>query len=280
MGTWDTGLYQNDLSADVRDDYISKLKAGKSDEEALNEILEEYKEESEDYDEKYDFYLALADTLWKKGRLTDMLKGKALEILEEDKVSERWMSEKIRKERIKVLDKLKEKLESPMPERKKVPIHKPYKLGWEEGDVYYFKIEGPLNLVNYERLEKYVGSYVLVYVDKIYTEDWFVKGVVDEVADVYFLFRYEKPEKIEDVMDSSYVKIHDNYIANLCETSKRERPKNFTLLGKCDSFIYPKYDNKKKECFFWSKEIGIRYILDGYEEHIKFEQEISSESIS
>lgn len=81
MGTWDTGLYQNDLSADVRDDYISKLKAGKSDEEALQEILSEYKEESEDYDEKYNFYLGLADTLWKKGRLTEELKNKALEIL-------------------------------------------------------------------------------------------------------------------------------------------------------------------------------------------------------
>ncbi|MBQ7065906.1 MAG: hypothetical protein IJN92_03720, partial [Lachnospiraceae bacterium] len=65
MGTWDTGIYQNDLGADVRDDYIAKLKAGKSDEEALQEILSEYKEESEDDDEKYDFYPALADTLWK-----------------------------------------------------------------------------------------------------------------------------------------------------------------------------------------------------------------------
>lgn len=29
MGTWSTGLYQNDMSADVKDDYIGKLKAGK-----------------------------------------------------------------------------------------------------------------------------------------------------------------------------------------------------------------------------------------------------------
>lgn len=28
MGTWEVGIYQNDLSADVKDDYISKLKAG------------------------------------------------------------------------------------------------------------------------------------------------------------------------------------------------------------------------------------------------------------
>ena len=97
MGTWDTGIYQNDVSADVRDDYIAKLKAGKNDEEALQEIFSEYEGESTDDDDKYDFYLALADTLWKKGRLTEEIKSKALEILEEDKVSERWQGEKIRK---------------------------------------------------------------------------------------------------------------------------------------------------------------------------------------
>ena len=30
MGTWSTGLYQNDMSSDVKDDYIGKLKAGKA----------------------------------------------------------------------------------------------------------------------------------------------------------------------------------------------------------------------------------------------------------
>ena len=119
MGTWETGLYDNDLSCDVRDDYIGKLKAGKTDEEALNEILEEYEEESEDDDEKYDFYIALADTMWKKGRMTEDIKKMALKMIEEDKVSERWEDERVRKERAKKLDKVKERIESPMPERKK-----------------------------------------------------------------------------------------------------------------------------------------------------------------
>ena len=268
MGTWDTGIYQNDLGADVRDDYIAKLKAGKSDEEALQEILSEYKEESEDDDEKYDFYPALADTLWKKGRLTEEIKEKALEILEEDKISGRWEGEKIRKERIKVLDKLKEKLESPMPERKKVPIHKPYKLGWEEGQVYYFQIKMPLK--GYEEYDKYIGSYILLYVDKIYFKDWQVKGVFDEVADICFLFRNNKPEKVEDIFDSTYVKIYRNYVTCLCEKTKKQRPEGIMLLGKSYSFEYP-IIGKKKHCFFWNNEIGIRDILDGYEREIKSE---------
>ena len=38
MGTWGVGIYQNDISADVKEDYIAKLKSGKSDEVALKEI--------------------------------------------------------------------------------------------------------------------------------------------------------------------------------------------------------------------------------------------------
>ena len=259
MGTWDTGLYQNDLSADVRDDYISKLKAGKSDEEALKEILEEYKEESEDDDEKYNFYLALADTLWKKGRLTDALKDKALEILEEDKVSERWMSEKIRKERIKVLDKLKGKLESPMPERKKVPIHKPYKLGWEEGDVYCFQINSEV-----EGYEEYLGWYALFFVDKIYTDDWYVRGVQDEIADLFFFLQKDKPCSPDDILSAGKVQFSRGYKAYLCEVSKRERPKDLFFLGKNQVFQYSDERIQPKSHFTWADYVHERDIIWGY----------------
>ena len=274
MGTWDTGIYQNDLGADVRDDYIAKLKAGKSDEEALQEILSEYKEESEDDDEKYDFYPALADTLWKKGRLTEEIKEKALEILEEDKISGRWEGEKIRKERIKVLDKLKEKLESPMPERKKVPIHKPYKLGWEEGQVYYFQIKGnvPKLIKGYE---EYVGWHAMFYVDKIYTKDWQVKGVQDELAELFFFLQKEKPESVEDILSATKVcfdiGLKNSYKIYLCEDSKRSRPKDLFLLGKIDNFSYPNNCNPVSRFFGWG--CAERDILWGYVDQIKYEQE-------
>lgn len=32
----------------------------------------------------------------------------------------------------------------------------------------------------------------------------------------------------------------------------------------------------KKDCFFWSKEIGIRDILDGYEKQLKMEEETNN----
>lgn len=257
MGTWGTGLFQNDLSEDVRDDYIGKLKAGKSDEEALQEILDEYKEESKDDDEKYDFYVSLADTLWKKGRLTEEIKNKTFEIMEEEKISERWQTEKLKKERMRVLDKFKEKLLSPMPERKKVSIHKPYKLELEERGVYYFQIMNEI-----EGYEEYKGWYALVYVDEIYTEDWIVRGIQDEMADVFFFLQKEEPKVPEDILKAKKAFFFCGYRANLCEKSKRERPKDFTYLGKCHSFEYPEEPSHFcKTHFSWAGDIHERSIL-------------------
>ena len=104
METWGVGIYQNDISADAKEDYIAKLKSGKSDEVALKEILSEYQEDMEDIDCKYDFYFGLADTLWKKERLTEKIKTIALQLIEEDRVSQRWQTERIRYERSKVLE--------------------------------------------------------------------------------------------------------------------------------------------------------------------------------
>ena len=119
MGTWGAGIYQNDVGEDVKEEYISKLKAGKTDEEALNEILKDYKDEIQDADDIYEVYFSLADTMWKKGRLTEEIKNKALELISQEEQSGRWESEGLQKQRHKVLMKLKENLLLEMPERKK-----------------------------------------------------------------------------------------------------------------------------------------------------------------
>ncbi len=276
MGTWETGLYDNDLSCDVRDDYIGKLKAGKTDEEALNEILEEYEEEAEDDDEKYNFYIALADTMWKKGRMTEDIKKMALKMIEEDKVSERWEDERVRKERAKKLDKVKERIESAMPTRKKISIHKPYVLGWEEKDVYTFQISS--NNQKIEGFEKYIGWHVLFYVDRIYLEDWYVHGINDELADAYFFLMEEEPKEASDIKKAKNVCFYwENkafrYKTCICETSKRSRPSTFRYLGKYDGFKMPKNENMERGIIFWDK-LTEQDILYGYEKQLRYEKEM------
>ena len=65
MGSWGTKLYQSDVADMVRDDYKNKLRAGKSDEETLKEMLLEYQYERADDEDKFDYWPALADTMWK-----------------------------------------------------------------------------------------------------------------------------------------------------------------------------------------------------------------------
>ena len=272
MGTWETGLYDNDLSCDVRDDYIGKLKAGKRDEEALNEILEEYEEEAEDDDEKYNFYIALADTMWKKGRMTEDIKKMALKMIEEEKVSDKWEDERVRKERAKKLDKVKERIESPMPARKKISIHKPYVLGWEEKDVYTFQISEKI-----EGYEKYIGWHVLFYVDRIFLEDWYVHGINDELADAYFFLMEEEPKEASDIIKAKNICFYwknkiFRYKSCICEKSKRSRPSTFRYLGKYADFKSPENESMNSDCFFWGM-VAERSILWGYEKQLRYERE-------
>lgn len=235
MGTWGTGIYQKDLSADVKDDYISKLKAGKSDEQALAEMLDEYKEEADDIDCKCDLFIALAGIMWDKGRLTEEIKQRALAEIEEDKSAERWEGEKIRQKRCIELEKFKKKLESEMPPRKKVPVHRPYKAGWIEGGVYCFQITETI-----DGYEEYIGWYASFYVDKVYKKDWIVRGVWDEVADAYFFLSKEKLTYADEIKYINSIKfVNGEYRAEILEKSKSRRPKSLTYIGKFENFQCP-----------------------------------------
>ncbi len=241
MGAWGTGLYQNDLSADVRDDYMDKLKAGKTDEEALQEIMEEYWDEMGDTDCKYDFFLGLADTLWKKGRLTEEVKIKALEMLEEEKTSDRWESEKLRKERNKILDRLKDELNSPMPERKKVRPHKPYITPLKEKGVYTFEITDVP-----EKYKEFRGLYMVIYVLEIYKGEFKVRNVRDHCPNVYLMLSREKVtdlRKLDKTDMCCSIRDHKTQKKRYCYTvtdlSNRYIPKNLEFLGTYEGFRHP-----------------------------------------
>lgn len=43
MGAWGSGLYSDDVTCDVKDEYIKYLREGKANEEATEDILESWK---------------------------------------------------------------------------------------------------------------------------------------------------------------------------------------------------------------------------------------------
>lgn len=67
MGAWGTGLYSNDSACDIRGDYIDKLKRGKTNDEATQELINSNRDIMGDVEEEPLFWFALADTQWNYG---------------------------------------------------------------------------------------------------------------------------------------------------------------------------------------------------------------------
>lgn len=75
MGYWGTGLYQNDVSDDVRETYLRALKDGNRNQEATDLVMEQCKDYLEDEDDCICFWIALADVQWEIGRLLPEVKA-------------------------------------------------------------------------------------------------------------------------------------------------------------------------------------------------------------
>ncbi len=163
MGAWGAGLYQDDVTCDVKEEYLNQLRIGKSNEEATDFLLDSYSDCAND-DEDCDcslFWFALADTQWKYGRLEDRVKKEALRQIKLGNDLERWQENGTRdyNKRKAVLHKLEEELNSIPPKEKKVSKLIMDKAAWEVGDVllYQFKTD---DLVNPE----WKGKYILLRV--------------------------------------------------------------------------------------------------------------------
>lgn len=143
MGTWGTGLFDNDFAKDVRGDYIDKLYSGKSAEEASREMVASSIPAADDEEEEL-FWLALAATQWEYGRLQPDVKEKALEHLSKEQVLDRWREagSKQKEEWENTLSQLKERLLSDQLPEKKIQKKKRFVCNWEPGAVFAYRFEG------------------------------------------------------------------------------------------------------------------------------------------
>ena len=167
MGAWGANLYQDDVALDVKDEYKDNLRRGKTNEEAMQEIIDKYQELLEDEEDRGVFWLALADTQWNLGRLDEQVKKQALEIIELGIDLKRWESnEKLYNKRKEILEKLKEKLLSPQPEEKRMPKYRTYKCEWENGDVFAYQLKS-----EYAKEQGLEDRYLII--QKIDEIDWY-----------------------------------------------------------------------------------------------------------
>jgi len=149
MGAWGSGLYANDGTCDVRNTYMSCLKDGQGNLEAYHNTLEMLNDFIGDEDEPL-LWFALAETQWKTGRLLPEVKEKALYWIEKEGGIELW--EESASGGLgwkKTLQNLKKKLESPMPNERKIRKYvKPSQNLWNLHDIYAYQFHGKWAIEN------------------------------------------------------------------------------------------------------------------------------------
>ena len=179
MGAWGTSLYANDFASDIRGEYLDRLRRGKTNKEATQELIEANKAIMGNFEEEPLFWYALADTQWNYGRLLPFVKEKALSFIDKKEELERWRdadeTQMLAWENTR--QKLKETLLSPQPPEKKVSKYRLYQCPWNFGDVFAYQFSSA-----YSQEKHFCGKYV--FFRKV-SENIYWPGHVVPVVQVY-----------------------------------------------------------------------------------------------
>ncbi|MGE6256992.1 MarR family transcriptional regulator [Heyndrickxia sporothermodurans] len=114
MGTWGTGIFDDDTTCEVKDNFIDYLNEGKTVEEATQIILGEYFDEF-DMDEDLEImslvFIGLSAIQMEKNCLQEQVRSNAINLIERGADLELWEDgDNGYEERKKVLSELKQKL--------------------------------------------------------------------------------------------------------------------------------------------------------------------------
>jgi hypothetical protein len=148
MGTWGTAIFADDTAADVRDHFTDLVAEGLDAAAATKRLMREFKEIFNDEDETAVFWLALAATQSRLGRLTKETRDKAIRIIDsgEDLPSWRHCSSSQINQRKKNLAKLRQQLFGPQPEPKKLQRRKKSTTRFKPGDVAAYRLSDKISV--------------------------------------------------------------------------------------------------------------------------------------
>ncbi|MDR1067564.1 MAG: hypothetical protein LBL35_09095 [Clostridiales bacterium] len=104
-------------------------------------MFDAYYKDFEGGDDEAVFWFAMALNEWKKGRLSDKEKKRALKFIEAGEDPEIWSDHKDAEKRKKTLDDLKLKLLSEQPAQKMIKKPSSVVSGWKAGDLLALKIK-------------------------------------------------------------------------------------------------------------------------------------------
>jgi hypothetical protein len=142
MGAWGTALFSDDTARDVRDSYVDHVGDGLIGPEATKALLHEWSASLNDPDESPVFWLALAVTQWRCGRLEGHVLQQALNVIDSGSDLARWETgSKDFKKRKAVLEKLRAQLTSPQPPQRHIPKRFRDSNQWRVGDLVAYRMQ-------------------------------------------------------------------------------------------------------------------------------------------
>ena len=168
MGVWGTAIFSDDNAADIRDDYRALLGDGVSGPEATDRLIKQWQPSWEhDPDMAAVFWLALAVTQWKSGRLEDRARQEAMQAIDSGTALRPWKGGSDERKRAAVLEKTRKLLNEPQPPARKISKVFRATCAWEPGQ-----------LIGYQLLS---GSYIVFQVVELHTD----KGGTGPVCEIY-----------------------------------------------------------------------------------------------
>jgi hypothetical protein len=141
LGVWGTGIFSDDIACDVRDGYRDLVGDKYTGLQATDALVEEYREVFDDPEMASVFWLALAATQWRCGRLEPRVQAQALTVIDSGSDLVRWREDpRLFKKRQVVLSKLRETLLSPQPSAKRIPKRFRDTCEWEIGEIIGYRL--------------------------------------------------------------------------------------------------------------------------------------------
>ena len=136
------GLYQDDTGHDVRAEFREYIADGLSPEDATTRLEAGWRDVLGDEDVYCAFYLALADTQWRLGRVVPRVRETAISLIDSGRDMRRWeYSPPFHRKRQAVLEQLRKRLGSEPPAARAVRNPKVFRSELNAGDVIHYWAE-------------------------------------------------------------------------------------------------------------------------------------------
>lgn len=141
MGVWGTAIFSSDDASDLRDEYRSLIGDGVSGPDATDKLIAEWRSTLEgDPHSASTFWLALAVTQWKCGRLEERTQRAAIQAIDDGSALAAWKGSRDETKRAAVLQTTRKLLNTPPPPPRRISKTFRASCDWRPGDLIAYRL--------------------------------------------------------------------------------------------------------------------------------------------